>query len=352
MKNIVTKPIFFEKNRVGRVYRGGKLFADFFGDDSVDGNMPEEWIASAVSARKGNATGEPEGVSKILDTDIPFDKLLTDCKEDMIGERESFDVLTKVLDSAIRLPVQAHPDKPFSRKHFNSDYGKTEMWLVLATRENASVCFGFKEGVTREQFEAAIDASELDRDAMPSLLNRIAVKPGDVFLIPAKVIHAIGAGCLMLEAQEPSDFTIEPEAWCGDYRLTEKEMFMGLDRSVAMDCFDFDITNGELWKIACPAAEVIKKGDGFVTESIISYKNTDCFAVNTHSLENCGGMTLDTAPAVLLVTDGEGVIVGDDYEKSVKKGDYFFMPYAAKDKFMLKSDTELKLAEVLPSAKG
>ena len=40
---MINKPIFFEKNRVGRVYTGGALFADFFGDDSTDGFEPEEW---------------------------------------------------------------------------------------------------------------------------------------------------------------------------------------------------------------------------------------------------------------------------------------------------------------------
>lgn len=40
----------FERNRVGRVYSGGKLFADFFGDEAKDGFLPEEWIASQVKA--------------------------------------------------------------------------------------------------------------------------------------------------------------------------------------------------------------------------------------------------------------------------------------------------------------
>ena len=38
-------PLFFERNRVFRVYEGGRLFHDFFGDEAVDGNFPEEWIA-------------------------------------------------------------------------------------------------------------------------------------------------------------------------------------------------------------------------------------------------------------------------------------------------------------------
>ena len=43
-KNIVNNPIFFERNRVARIYTGGKLFSGFFGDEPVDGFLPEEWV--------------------------------------------------------------------------------------------------------------------------------------------------------------------------------------------------------------------------------------------------------------------------------------------------------------------
>ena len=64
------EPVFFEKNRVFRVYTGGKLFADFFGDDSTDGFYPEEWVASSVRALNEGSTDEYEGVSKIKGTDM------------------------------------------------------------------------------------------------------------------------------------------------------------------------------------------------------------------------------------------------------------------------------------------
>ena len=37
------KPIFFESNRVFRVYTGGKLIGQFTGVASEDGFYPEEW---------------------------------------------------------------------------------------------------------------------------------------------------------------------------------------------------------------------------------------------------------------------------------------------------------------------
>lgn len=33
---LAKKPIFFERNRVFRVYKGGKLFHDFFGDEAIE----------------------------------------------------------------------------------------------------------------------------------------------------------------------------------------------------------------------------------------------------------------------------------------------------------------------------
>ncbi len=55
-------PLFFEKNRVFRVYTGGALFADFFGDDSTDGNLPEEWVVFSVAALNRVSRGEKDGV--------------------------------------------------------------------------------------------------------------------------------------------------------------------------------------------------------------------------------------------------------------------------------------------------
>ncbi len=70
------EPIFFEKNRVFRVYLGGALFSDFFGDDSTDGFYPEEWICSSTKALNEGSTDPYEGLSTILGTDIHFDELL------------------------------------------------------------------------------------------------------------------------------------------------------------------------------------------------------------------------------------------------------------------------------------
>ena len=109
-------PIFFEQNRVFRVYKGGKLFSDFFSDDSEDGNYPEEWVISSVHALNEGSTDKYEGISKIKGEDLYLNDALDKYKKKIIGERDDLGVLTKILDSAIRLPVQGSISTPLTAR--------------------------------------------------------------------------------------------------------------------------------------------------------------------------------------------------------------------------------------------
>lgn len=331
------KPIFFEKNRVFRVYTGGKLFANFFGDDSTDGNYPEEWVASSVHALNEGSTDEHEGISKIEGTGLYLSEALEQYRSELLGEREDIGILTKILDNAIRLPVQAHPDKAFSAKYFNSKYGKEESWVILATRPGAKIFYGFKDGVTLEEFEHAIDESDSGSNEMESLLKSIDVKPGDVVYIPAKLVHAIGSGCLLLEVQEPTDFTIQPERWCGEYRLSDNEMYLGLSREDALGCFDMAKSYP-----APLTPKALESGDGVLYEAMIDGSITTSFSVRMVTLSG-GSFTLGRGAAIYVALDGAGRITGDGYSRNIKKGDYFMMPAAAAGKFTASGD--IKIAE-------
>ena len=319
---MIKEPIFFERNRVGRVYTGGKLFAGFFGDPAEDGYLPEEWIASAVRAINKDSKDPNEGLSKVRGQALYFNELLEKYPEEMLGAGKDLRILVKALDSAIRLPAQAHPDKAFSRKYFNSDFGKTESWIILDTRPDAKIFFGFKDGVTGEQFEQAIDDSLTDPDAMERLMKEIQPQKGEVYLVPGRTVHAIGKGCLILEIQEPTDFTIQPEHWCGEYQLNEQEMYMGLSREVAVSCFDFcDAPNA----LIAPKTEEVK--GGYTKERLIGKEHTDCFEIHRYRL-SCGQFipALANQYAIYIATEGEGKIYGEGFEKPLKKGDYFFLP--------------------------
>lgn len=349
-KQLAENPIFFERNRVFRVYQGGKLFHDFFGDEDKDGNLPEEWIASDVKALNQNSSDPHEGISRIRGTDVYLDELIKAERARLLGDREDFGILVKALDSAIRLPIQAHPDKAFSRKYFSSDYGKAESWLILATRENAKIYFGFKNEVTEQEFLSAIERSETDKKAMEELLNEIPVHKGDVFLVPAKVVHAIGYGCLILEIQEPTDFTVQPEAWCGDYHLSDFEKYLGLSQADALKCFDYTIYGNKAEQLGRKHPRIVKQTSAVTSEVLIGAEDTPCFSVHRHRITK-GNMLLEQAPCVYIVTEGEGCIKKGDYKQNLKKGDYFFLPFAAKGMCHVETEQELELVECLPPKK-
>ncbi len=333
----MNRPIFFERNRVGRVYTGGKLFSGFFGDAPEDGFLPEEWIASSVKALNREMRSEREGVSVEESTGRYFDEIIAENKKAMLGSSEKMRILVKILDSAVRLPAQAHPDKAFSRKHFGSEYGKTESWIILDTRPDAKIYFGFKDGVTRESFSSAIDDSETDKYAMERLMEYSVPKVGDVFFVPARTVHAIGAGCLILEVQEPTDFTIQPERWCDEYRLSDKEMYIGLSREDAVDCFDF--CKAPDTKL-CPKTSF--EAEGVKIETVIDSAVTDCFVINRITLSG-GSALLDINDSygVYIVTNGNGQLLGDGYTRELKKGDYFFVPACLMGKFSLSGNLEV-----------
>ncbi len=351
IKKLVSEPIFFERNRVYRIYLGGKPYKNIFNDgydDGTDNMFPEEWVASKVKAINPKYFGKRDGVAVVKGTDIFFDDLLLDYKEQLLGNRK-YDCLVKFLDSAIRLPFQVHPTKEFSKKNFNSEYGKTEAWLVVATRPNAKLYFGFKDKITKEQLSALEEKSEVEKDIMGGLLQGVDAKVGDMWLIKAGLIHAIGQGCTIIEVQEPTDFTIQPERWCGDYHISYQEEYIGLDKSTALDAINYDIYGDKARKYAFVSPKTEIDTPAYKKENLITYDDTPCFAENRHTLKKGGKFTLNYAPSVYICLKGKATIIGDNYKKEIKTGDYFYLPFVAEGKFSITSEKEAEIIECLPS---
>ncbi len=353
VKQIVKEPIFFERNRVYRIYKGGMPYKELFNDangydDGTDNMFPEEWVASKVKAINPKYFGERDGVAVIKGTNIFFDDLLKDYKEELLGNRK-YDCLVKFLDSAVRLPFQVHPNKEFSKKYFNSEYGKTEAWLVVAKRPGAKLYFGFKDKMTKELLSELEEKSETEKDIMGGLLQGVDVEVGDIWLIKAGLIHAIGAGCTIIEVQEPTDFTIQPERWCGDYHISYEEEYIGLKKEDALDCINYDIYGEQAKAYAKVNPKVTIDTLTYKKEELITYEDTPCFAENRYVLSNGGSFTMDFAPSVYILLDGEAVIKGENYERKIKRGDYFYLPFVAESKFSITSDTRAEIIECLPS---
>ena len=84
-------------------------------------------------------------------------------------------------------------------------------------------------------------------------------------------------------------------------------------------------------------------------EALITYDDTTCFAENRHTVKNGGEFTLDFAPSVYICVEGNATILGDGYEREIKQGEYFYLPYVAEGKFKITAKNSATFIECLPS---
>lgn len=226
--------------RVYRFYRGGALIGRLRGEHEKDDVFPEDWIGSVTPASNPGRDDPDEGLSRLADGRLLRDAIAADpiawLGEDHVARfGTSTGLLVKLLDAAERLPVHAHPDRAFAREVFDSPFGKTEAWIVLDTRSGeADVWVGLHEAVETELYLKWID--EQDTDRLLSSLNRISVGPGDVVYVPAGVPHALGAGLLIAELQEPTDYSILCE-WRG-FPIRPEDSHLGLGWVASMAALD------------------------------------------------------------------------------------------------------------------
>ena len=316
------KPLLQTENRVWRTYRGGWLIEEFLGKTNPsDSFYPEDWISSFVEAKNKNYK-PGEGISRVIVNGCEMP--ITDAVDESdFGEgRWDSGVLVKLLHAGERLGIQTHPTPEFSRKYFGVGYGKTECWHILDADADACVYIGFKEGITRDKWEALFNAQDIE--GMLGVLHRFDVKKGDTVLVRAGTPHAIGAGCFLLEIQEPTDYTMRVEkiTVAGD-ALTPMQIHYGLGEAALLDCFIYE---GLSEKEAREKYFLSQKNDGDI-EKLVTYYDTPCFAL---SRMKSGGVITPDSFVSLVITEG-GRICFDDSAVDVKRGDKIFVPYGCGD---------------------
>jgi mannose-6-phosphate isomerase len=232
------RPERLPQTRVYRFYRGGALLDRFRAHEAgADGDFPEDWIGSVTEAKNPGRDEPGAGLSQLEDGTLLRDAIAAD-PDGWLGPAAaagSPGVLVKLLDPAERLPVHAHPDRAFARAHFGSEFGKTEAWIVLGTRdESGTVWVGQREGTDPATYRGWIDAQ--DTAQLLGTLNEVPVEAGSVVFLPAGVPHAIGSGVLMAELQEPTDFSIVCE-WQG-YPIEPADSHLGIGWDAAIQALD------------------------------------------------------------------------------------------------------------------
>lgn len=178
---------------------GGARIAAFKGDtDAVSDHIGESWEVSDVE-------GSESTVAEGLDRGLTLHSLMTKYGDRLMGRAPlsadgRFPLLVKLIDASADLSIQVHPDAEAAREL--GGHEKNEMWYVADAAPGATLVNGFASPVDRDEFAAANGTP-----AILPLLRHNAVRPGDVFYIPAGRIHAIGAGAFIIEIQQTSATT-------------------------------------------------------------------------------------------------------------------------------------------------
>ena len=164
---------------------------------------------------EGNAVAEtwemsvrPKEMAVILNGDAEgmtlaeyFETCGADCVSPTYQTSERFPMLVKLIDAGDSLSVQVHPDDAYASRVEN-DGGKTEMWYIVEAKSGASIVYGLRDGIRREDFAEAVAQGRIGET-----LKSCPVRAGDCYFIPAGMVHAIGAGIVIAEIQQNSDLT-------------------------------------------------------------------------------------------------------------------------------------------------
>jgi len=312
-------PILKEK-----IWGGTKL--RYFFDKKTDSNhLGESWELSGVA-------GDESVVSTGFHAGDSISALIKTYKNDLVGKKVfekfgyTFPLLFKFIDAADKLSIQVHPnDETASEKH--KCFGKTEMWYVVDADKNAEVIVGFRKNTTKKECSDTIKNGQFE-----DLLQRMSVKKGDVFNVPAGRIHSIGKGVLLAEIQQTSDITYRVY----DYKRTNED---GKERDLhieqALDVIDFNATADSKISYLPKLNEstLLLESDYFTTnlihfnqEIIRSYSDIDSFVVH-------------------MCIEGTFEIEINGEKTSVKKGETVLIP-AIINEVKLIPDEETELLEV------
>jgi mannose-6-phosphate isomerase len=321
---IAMRLVPFGPNRPERFYRGGEMIAAFRGRTEVEGdNHPEDWLASTTTL-----FGQPRLGLTSLNGRLLRDWIASE-PEEWLGPAHTAifgpdpAMLVKLLAPGERLPIHAHPDRTFARHHLGARWGKTEAWCVLRVANGEGEAYlGWREPIERDILASRVAAQ--DMASLLALMNKVRVVPGDTILVPAGTAHAIGRGMLLLELQEPSDFSVLLE-WDGFGIDGSKDGHLGLGFGTALSAVSADATSASRLE-----ALIVRSGSKAPTKTRILPPEADSFFRADHIGDSDTETLQPPGLAILVITAGQGQVTTEcDEIVSVHAGMTIAVPYGA-----------------------
>lgn len=302
---------------------GGNKIVAFKHIQSDMENVGESWEVSGVPGDESVvANGECKGKT--------LNEVLAEMKQKLVGEEnykrfgDRFPLLIKFIDARQDLSIQVHPDDETAHRQGKA-MGKTEMWYVMDSDEDASLKVGLKKKITPEEY-----ARMVEDDTICDALGNYKVKSGDCFFIPAGRIHAICSGSFIAEIQQTSDVTYR----IYDYKRKDKNgNYRELHTKEAAEAIDYTVLDDyrtEYTPVKNEATQLVS-----------------CPLFTTAVYDLTEPMTLDYSEldsfVILIALKGEGSILtssGNSY--SFREGESILLPATTK---MVKVEGNIKFLE-------
>ncbi|WP_179352119.1 type I phosphomannose isomerase catalytic subunit [Winogradskyella vidalii] len=317
-----TYPIKFQPILKEKIWGGEKL-ATLLNKSSTSNNIGESWEISGV---KENVSTVSNGIYKGL----TLNELIKTYKSEFLGVSnsntfgENFPLLIKFLDAKTNLSVQVHPDDEMAKEHHQS-FGKTEMWYIMDSDNNAEIVLGLKNDDVDKSVLADINATNID-----AIFNTEKVKQGDSYFIPAGKIHAIGAGVLAAEIQQTSDITYRVYDWD---RIDADGVQRELHTKLAQEATKTFTSNG-------------KRNYQLSDKETCNLVNCDFFTTNIFEVKGTEYKDYNNLDSfvIFMCVEGAVEINVDNSSESIKMGETILIP--ANTKEVVFNAQQAKLLEV------
>lgn len=287
------------------LWGGTKLKTDFGKKSDLD-IVAESW---ELSTHKDGQSVVAEGP----DAGLTLSEYIDKHGEGILGSNaqkfDYFPILIKLIDAKDNLSIQVHPSDDYALKN-EGEYGKTEMWYVLDANEGASLYYGFKSEITKDEFEERIN-----NNTLLDVLNKVEVHKGDMFFIESGTVHAIGKGIVICEIQQNSNTTYRVY----DYDRRDAN---GNPRELHIKKA-IDVSNLAPADQNRSASETVEH-EGF---SVTRLAECRYFTVDKVEVDSKAALTVSTDSfKSIIVTDGSGVLTFDGESVDINKGDSIFIP--------------------------
>ena len=318
-------PLKFESVLKEKIWGGTALVERYNKKPAATLKIGESWELSAIQENQSIITNGFLAGNNIEEL---IEVYMGDITGDTVFEKfgSEFPLLIKFIEAREDLSIQVHPDNALAKERHQA-YGKTEMWYVLEAGNDSKMYTGFKDGVTKEMYEESVTNNNLT-----DLLNVENTEAGDVFFIPARRIHSIGAGNVLVEIQQTSDITYRIFDW---NRNGSGNSPRELHTDLALDAIDFSTT----WK-----SKIVIEPELNKTKNLIN-----CEFFNTNIIRFNEAISKDyqfiDSFVLYICIEGEFLLKWEDCSDKISKGETILLPAMIKE-VILEPVNEAQVLEI------